>query len=337
MAEDVHGIPLTPGLSTGIGSVPHRDPVEAAAFSLRMAAAFPFAPQVPERHPAVAMIPQFAIALPEVTVGPRGEIRIDPTRAGEPFEAVPTRQTHPGLLSFLDACERLDVPPHRVKVQIAGPLTLGAALVDAGVEPRVAFVRAREAAIAWRAAVEGLVNERLPGVPVVTFVDEPGLVLWRGHDGPIEWDEAVDMLSGVLASRRGTTGIHVCGDGDVRLAFEAGTDVLGVTVSPDLVDVADVIARHLDAGGWIAWGAVPSDRPVGESPEPLWRALVHLWCELTRRGCDPMALRTRSVVTPACGLAGHGVAQAERALQLAQAIAQRAADQAVAARLTLGA
>ena len=97
--------------------------------------------------------------------------------------------------------------------------------------------------------------------------------------------------------------MHVCGAGNRRLALEAGPQVLGVEVGDDLVDDADVLARHLDADGWIASGAVPTDRPVGESVEPLWRALVGVWCELTRRGCDPVRLRTQSVVTPACGLA----------------------------------
>jgi hypothetical protein len=71
--------------------------------------------------------------------------------------------------------------------------------------------------------------------------------------------------------------------------------------------------------------------------DPLWRALVGVWCELTRHGCDPVRLRTQSIVTPACGLAGHGPSQAEHTLRLARELADRAHDQAIAARLTLGA
>ena len=55
------------------------------------------------------------------------------------------------------------------------------------------------------------------------------------------------------------------------------------------------------------------------------------------RGCDPVLLRTQSVVTPACGLALHGATQAERVLRLARELADRVRDQAIAARLTLGA
>jgi len=131
--------------------------------------------------------------------------------------------------------------------------------------------------------------------------------------------------------------VHVCGDGDLRIAFEAGPRVLGLPVSEALLADGDAIVRHLDADGWVAWGAVPTDRPVGDSADPLWRRLVTIWCDLTRRGCDPVGIRTHALVTPACGLAGHGPSQAARALRLAQTMADRIGDQAVAARLTVGA
>ena len=113
--------------------------------------------------------------------------------------------------------------------------------------------------------------------------------------------------------------------------------MLGVPVSDALIADADVLARHVDADGWIAWGAVPTDRPIGDSADALWRRLAGVWCELTRRGCDPVRLRTRGIITPACGLAGHGLTQADRALRLAADIAGRVGDQSVAARLTVGA
>jgi hypothetical protein len=95
--------------------------------------------------------------------------------------------------------------------------------------------------------------------------------------------------------------------------------------------------RFLDGDGWVAWGAIPTDRPVGESAEPHWRRLASVWCELTRRGCDPVPLRARGLITPACGLAGYGASQAERVLGIARELAARVHDQAVAARFTLGA
>ncbi len=338
MPRPVHAPALVPALATGIGSLPHDDPVTAADVVLHHHPRLPAAPQLPVRTPLEGLVAQWARGLPEVTVLPDGALSVDGGASyDEPdptFDAV----AHGGLLTFLDAASSTTAePPARIKVQIAGPLTLGIALQHAGMPVEHAFRRGAEAARSWAVAVEDLVDVRLPATSLLLFFDEPALVLWRRHQAPLEREAAIDALSGALAAPGCTTGVHVCGPGDRRLALEAGPQVLGVEVGADLVDDADVISRHLDADGWVAWGAVPTDRPVGESVEPLWRDLVGVWCELTRRGCDPVRLRTQAVVTPACGLAGHGPTQAERALGLARAVADRVHDHAVGARLTLGA
>jgi methionine synthase II (cobalamin-independent) len=336
MAAALQAPPLAPALATAIGSLPHTDPHAAAELVLRVHPRFPAAPQLPVRTPLEGMVAQWARALPEVTVEADGSITVDGATSASPV-ATFNADAHGGLLAFLDAAASNGRHPPRVKVQIAGPLTLGLALQHSGLPAPHAFRRGGEAARAWATAVEELVEVRLPGSALVLFFDEPALVAWRRPDPPLEHEAAIDVLSGALAAPACPTGVHVCGAGDLRLALEAGPQVLGVDVSSNLVDDADVLARHLDADGWIAWGAVPTDRPVGESAEPLWRGLVGVWCELTRRGCDPVRLRTQSVVTPACGLAGHGSTQAERALRLARELADRVHDQAIAARLTLGA
>ncbi len=280
---------------------------------------------------------QWARALPEVAIEPDGSLRVDHDAPTEAPEAVFDCQAHGGLLAFLDEAASRDDPAGRIKVQLVGPLTLGLALCEAGLPVADAFRRSGEAVRAWASAIEALVARRLPGAALLLVLDEPGLVVWRSGDGPLERECAVDLLSAALAVPACVTGVHVCGRGDRRIALEAGPDLLAVEVRNDLVDDAAVIGRHLDADGWVAWGAVPTDRPVGESSEPLWRVLAGVWCELTRHGCDPVRVRTQGLVTPACGLAGHGPTQAERALRLAVELADRVHDQAVAARLTLGA
>jgi hypothetical protein len=244
---------------------------------------------------------------------------------------------HSGLLAFLDVAAAAARPPVRVKAQVTGPLTLGTALVAAGMPAERAFRRAAIVTRAWSVALEDLVAARLPGTGFLLFLDEPALVQWRRDDAPLERESAIDVLSGALAAVDSTTGVHVCGDGDLALALAAGPEVLGVEVDDDLVQHTVGLARFLDGDGWIAWGAVPTDRPVGESADPHWRVLARVWCELTRRGCDPVPLRTRGLITPACGLAGYGASQAERVLGIARELAARVHDQAVAARLTLGA
>ncbi len=283
------------------------------------------------------MTAQWLRALPEVVVGDDGSIAIDDEADPDgPLDFGFDAFAHGGLLAFVEHAANQPRQPARVKSQVTGPLTLGVALTEIGVPEDFAFPRALRVARGWAQRIESLIRDRL-GADTVTFFDEPALVKWNDEEPPIDHDRAGDLLSGAFASVSGLTGVHVCGDGDLRLALSAGPDVLGVEVSGRLLDDVAGLARFLDAGGFIAWGAVPTDRPLGESASPLWKALVDLWCELSRRGCDGLLLRTQAIITPACGLATHGVGQAEHALALARELAGRVFDQAAATKLTVGA
>ena len=327
---------LTPGVATGIGSLPHTDARAAVEAVLRCLPDLPAVPQLPARDPREGLCAQWLGALPEVTIEVDGSIVVSGASDAEP-ECLLDPDAHAGLLAFLDVTASLPVAPRRVKVQLTGPLTLGTALVQAGMPPARAFRRAATVARAWSVVIEEQFAAALPGTGVLLFLDEPALVHWRRDRGLIDRESAVDVLSGALAAAGCVTGVHVCGDGDLALALEAGPQVVGVEVREELVLDTVPIARFLDGDGWIAWGAVRTDRPVGESADPHWRRLATVWCELTRRGCDPVPLRTRGMITPACGLAGYGASQAERLLGIARELAARVHDQAVAARLMLGA
>ena len=78
-------------------------------------------------------------------------------------------------------------------------------------------------------------------------------------------------------------------------------------------------------------------RPLGSTPERLWQHLSAEWCALTQGGCDPVLLREQAIITPACGLALHGEAQADQVLRLTNQVARRLGTQTQGMRLTVGA
>jgi hypothetical protein len=96
------------------------------------------------------------------------------------------------------------------------------------------------------------------------------------------------------------------------------------------------VGDFLDDGGWLAWGAVPVDGPVGPAVDPLWRRLVDEFRELAAGGCDPTLLRANALVTPVCGLAHHGITQAEQVFGLANGVADRLNDAMVDLHLSFG-
>ena len=79
-----------PGIATGIGSLPHTDPAEAASLVLRRLPELPAVPQLPARDPREGMIAQWVGALPEVRVERDGSIVIDGSSDLEPECVVDT-------------------------------------------------------------------------------------------------------------------------------------------------------------------------------------------------------------------------------------------------------
>src|SRR4029450_9742144 len=65
---------LLPGVATGIGSLPHDDPMAAAELVLRCLPDLPAVPQLPGRDPREGMLAQWLGGLPEVEIAPDGTV-----------------------------------------------------------------------------------------------------------------------------------------------------------------------------------------------------------------------------------------------------------------------
>ena len=73
-------------------------------------------------------------------------------------------------------------------------------------------------------------NLRVAIQRVADFPEEDRLAIEQ-----IDREAAIDILSGALAAADCVTGVHVCGDGDLSLALEAGPQIVGVEVREELV------------------------------------------------------------------------------------------------------
>lgn len=333
-------VPLPLGLATSIGSVPHVDPGDAVDFELRHHGRMPAAPSLPARSRREGMIAQAAHGVAGVDVQDDGSLVINDADLDP--EAPLTDQgfrsdAFVGLRAFLGVMADRGGP---LKVSITGPVTLGIALNAAGVPADLSF-RIAGSAVRQRArALASYVRQRVPGAQLVTFVDEPALGSALFPDFPIDPLDAVDLTSSVLATleRLSITALHCCGTADWKLLLQSGPQIISLPIDAGLEAAAGSFAQFLDRGGWVAWGAVPTDRPIGTTVDRLWRQLSQLWCTLVSDGaCDPVKLRTQAIITPACGLFRHGVPQAEQVLTYTTRLAERLHDQAIGVRLQVGA
>jgi len=316
-------VQLPAGLVTGIGALPHFDPSDAIEFVLRHTPGLPAAPALPARSRREGMVAQAASGIAGVTVLDDGSLDL---RHAELDLEAPIRpgfdsDAYVGLRAFLTAVADRDGP---LKVSVTGPVTLGVALHAAGVDPDLAFLLAAHAVSERSRTLAALVLQRVPQAQLVVFVDEPALADLTARDFPIGPNEGIDLVSGVLAGLEpfAVTGLHCCRPTDWRLALSAGPEILSAPVGAGLVSHGGTVAEFLERGGWVAWGAVPTDRPVGTTAERMWRHLGDELAALVDAGCDPSLLHARALVTPVCGLARHGVTQAEQVMELTAGVAR---------------
>ena len=327
---------LANGLATGIGSLPHRDGHEAARFALG-AMRLPAIPTLPRRSPAEGMIAQAVVGIEGITVGQYGSIAVDVRRI-DPINPVSTDIQHDAFGGFRDFLEEA-TGATAVKWQMVGPVTLGIALIRAGVPEHEAFEVAVRAVRSHVQSLLDIVDAALPGCEQVVFIDEPSMGRLAEPGFPLAPDTAIDLVSGALAAiePRAVSGLHCCADADWSSLISAGPQILAVPVSPSVAFSSGYFHQFLGRGGIIAWGVVPTDGPIPMSAERPWRQLTELWCQMVQRGCDQVQLRQQSMVTPECGLGMHAPAVAERVHGITAEIGRRVHDQATATRFVLGA
>lgn len=342
-----HRRTLTCGMCTTIGSLPHRDERAAAEFALAATPHMPAIPSLPKRSPAESMIAQAVVGIRGVSIGQYGSLLVDAASVS-PVAPVTTdlhNDAFAGMRAFLEAAKRVESTSSGssalpvVKWQFTGPVTLGLALVRAGVAESAAFdVAVRTVRTHVRHVYEA-VAEVLPRSQQVVFIDEPELGEMMDESFAIAPDIAIDLMSGALAAveHEAITGLHCCADIEIAPLVAAGPSVLSIPVRDSLVADAGQIAKYLHSGGTIAWGVVPTDGPMNATPERAWRRLTGLWNELIRAGCDPLQLHRQAMVTPACGLALHSESSAVRIIEHVCDIGGRIRSTDPSSRHTVGA
>ncbi|MGD9795539.1 MAG: hypothetical protein AB7V43_18900 [Acidimicrobiia bacterium] len=338
------------GALTGVGSVPHDNAQDAVTWVLRWCPVVPFVPQRSATSPAEAMINQVLTGLSAVSASLDGTVHgtIPEAALRDPPHADLNGPEFESLRAFVDVLAPAgDVlapagsvavgdgdtgePIAAVKWQLAGPVTVGLALARAGLRPDAAMAFAQCLVQDTLIAVHALLGSRLPGMTQVMVLDEPSFALVTCPGFPVAPDVAIDALSTCLATLQGraVVGVHCCAEVDLAALLAAGPELLSVTVeagrsaTPEQSVGAGHLARFIERGGTVAWGVVPTDRPIGERSSRWWRELSTTWDDLTGFGLSRGELAARSLVTPACGLALHTVDQADRVMALAAAVASR--------------
>lgn len=220
------------------------------------------------------------------------------------------------------------------KVQVAGPWTLAASVERPAGDKILADHGARRDLA--QGLAEGLrdhvadVRRRMPSASrIVVQIDEPALPAVMNAQVPTasgfgkhrtvhppEASALLEEVFGAIADAGAEVWVHSCAPG-VDWSLLRGAGATGLLTDLAVVDAAalEALAEHLDAGGVLGVGVVPSLVPTADPGDRPVVEKVLRWLDMV--GFDPGEVADRVLVTPACGLAGASDAWARRALELA--------------------
>jgi hypothetical protein len=330
------------GAATGVGSMPGTDPREAATTVAGELPLLPHLAELPARGVGADMIGRTAGLLVDlaVEVVPTG-YRVTARAGRDHRRAVDLMRADLDALD--EACDT--TRPAWVKVQVAGPWTLAAAvelhtghrvLTDHGAVREFTAslaegLRTHAAEVAERTGARVLVQLDEPTLPAVLLGTLP-TASGYGTVRSVGRVEAQDALRELVSSLDEPVVVHCCADRvPVRLLADVGAAGIGIDATLPAVrgDTArpaalDALGEVWDAGTPLLLGLVPAREPAGPA---VLRELARPAFDLADRlGFDRSRLGALAVPTPTCGLAGATPEWARRAMALARDLGQAFVD-----------
>lgn len=327
------------GLFTGIGSWPGADARETAATILGELGGFPHLAELPARGLGADMVGRTGGILVDVNLDVSTRSYRVAARRGNV-----AKRAEDFLNQDLDALEeawetaRLVGADHVIKVQAAGPLTLGAELEVAN-GSRVLVDRGALRDIA-ESLGEGLARHgaevtRRTGARVIVQLDEPQMsaVLAGSLPGRTKMEsvpalpepEALAILDSAIEGCGLPTIVHSCSS-DLPWDLLRRSKAFAVSFDLSLISSGDLdgIGQLFDAGKQLALGLVPAMAP--EKPITWKECAMPAVTLIDRLGFSRELLQTQVAVTPRCGLAGAGLDWSRTALSLCRDVSSSLVD-----------
>jgi len=348
---------MTPnGLATLIGSFPHDDPNEALDLISRSVPNALLWPQLPKRNWREGLVIQFVEGIPGLIEFP-GEARvmINKGKNGvseamstfyEAAMAGPGTRDYSyfalgeafacGILPAKRVFSDLPSPPEYVKLQTTGPITMGLSILDENGIP-ILFDDSYYDIVLQNVIMKSLWQIRLfkPfAKDIICFIDEPVLASYGSSAYiNVSKDQVERALSDVvngIKNEGALVGVHVCGNSEWPLVLGSGADILSFDAynyGESVSLYADVIQNHLETGGCLAWGIVPTRPHVPEeNAVSLHKKLTHLVDHLSGHGVDKDLIWEQTMITPSCGMGTLEVTEAESVAMTLKELAQRVQD-----------
>jgi hypothetical protein len=219
-----------------------------------------------------------------------------------------------------------------VKVQTTGPCSFALTLVDENKraiyyneEFLDMIVKALAMKCRWQIQKFRPYAER-----VICFIDEPILsafgsstyVSVKREDVVARVNEVVEAIhaDGALA------GVHCCGNTEWSILIDAGVDIVNFDAfgfGETIAMYAASVKAHLNKGGLLAWGVVPTSSIIREQTvESLVAKLEQGMQHLAATGIDRQQIAAQALITPSCGTGSLDPADAMKVFESLSALSK---------------
>ncbi len=336
---------IHPFLATAIGSFPHEDAERALDLILASIPEAPVWPQLPRLGITEQMDTQYCEGMPRARID-RGKGRLhfdtsgdyseefaafyetymaamDPDAGSGDCSALAISPEHSrGIYALLERLKSAGKSPF-VKVQTTGPCSFALSAVDEGKraiyyneEFRDVIVKSLAMKCRWQIQ---LFKPHAEGI--ICFIDEPSLAAFGSSTYiSVKREDVVALINEMVEAIHmdgALAGVHCCGNTDWSILVDAGADILNFDAfgyGETIAIYGGAVKRHLERGGHLAWGLVPTSVSIREqNAESLAQRFDGLLSHLSSHaGIERDQIIRQSIITPSCGTGTMEAADAER-------------------------
>jgi len=336
-------------LATGIGSMPFTDAEYAVKLSLAKVAGAPFWPQLPKIDLNEQMEIQYSEGVPCCVIDrEKGRMYLD--TSGDYSEAFAAFYEAYMLAMDPDSgtgdCSALAIGPEFsrgiyefekqlrqtgkklpfVKVQTTGPCSFALTIVNENKraiyyneEFRDVVIKALAMKCRWQ------IQKFQPFADkVICFIDEPILSGFGSSTYvSVKREDVVAHLAEVIEAvhtENALAGIHCCGNTEWSILIDAGVDIVNFDAfeyGETIAMYADSVKTHLNRGGILAWGVVPTSTAINQQTvESMVTHFEKMMDHLAAKGIDKQLIVEQAMITPSCGTGSMQTADAEKVFEM---------------------
>jgi len=313
-------IPSPHSLATGVGALPHTDPVAACNDVLEIFPDFPYIPTLPDRGQLESIVFNDSEQLPGRIIRDDRLLFDSTTDQSGGMEKVymdyvegnyaPYALHKEYASGFIEMVSRNLGHVKVLKCQVTGPVTFGMQVVDADKRPiyydaQLADVLSKMIALKARWC-ESVMREKTGVTETLVVLNEPYLASLGSSVVPVDKETVRAGWEDIFAMVQGGLGIHCCSNTDWEFVLGLNPSVVSVdayATAKEFLLYADSIANYMEQGGVVAWGIVPAEYNIfaTETTDSLYQKYLAIRSRLCA-SLPEQIFDAQSLITPSCGI-----------------------------------